>query len=170
MVAGLNEEVNWTHLLWAPYQNTSYVPGIDITAAPTVGSPVQFWTHGDATNTLSLGATAGTTESWVPDGSIKIWLWAKATSTAEVRLTFGACSSGAFDADTRTASIAVTSSSWTLLYQELAVPGGIVVPTSESFCVSMRAFTASGTPTITVGASYPHFSRINAGYLPSLQQ
>ena len=172
LVGSQAEEPNLTYLLWAPYFNpaTHGFPPTDLVASPTLGSPVQFWTHGDSTNTLSFGSSPAGNETWVQDGTIKIWLWAMSTSAASVRLRFGACSSGNFDAYTIYTDVAVSSATWALLYQELPVPGGIVIPETESLCVSIQAFTSSGTSTVTVGASYPHFTRVNAGYLPSLQQ
>jgi hypothetical protein len=152
----------------APYVDPSAI-GMDIdpTAAPGVGTPQDFVgceSHDHSCDVLDILPFGGTSSvRWISEGSIQFWLWAKTTGTAEVHLTFDTCHNGNMSGASVLGPIiiGVSSSSWQRLYATMPLTNGLLVAPNYQFCVKMTAYTASGTPTVTIGATYPHFSRIN---------
>ena len=130
---------------------------MDETAAPTVGTPVVF------DNIRQDVYATFDSPHWISPGEIKMWVWAKATSAATLHFAWGTCT-GYYPTgewDTPTVVLNVTSPTWQQLYATIAIPDGMLLKPNYSLCVGVSASTASGSPTVTLGASGDHYLRIN---------
>jgi hypothetical protein len=151
----------------APYTESAGVGYADPTASPTIGSPAILYgcpSHDGSCPVLNRSVPTDTSvASWVSEGAIQVWAWVSSTDVATVTASFDVCAGGYLTgtAGLGTASWSVSASGWHRYYGSVPMPNGLLMPTNSQFCVRFVASTSSGTPTVTLGTTYPHFTRVN---------
>jgi hypothetical protein len=147
---------------YAPY--VSDPTCLDDVASPTLILPAVF------TTTISGGvwtlATYKQQNGWIPPGRIGIWVWLKSTSVAIVQFDFYTCDSsvpgtllgGTFFA------VGQASQDWTYLYDAVSLPYGVILTSLQLLCLVVTATTPDGTPTVTLGTTMAHATRINGPF------
>jgi hypothetical protein len=151
-------------------------------AHPTVGTPDTLTGHVGAApygcndnsnrpwcNVVNRSIFASS-PTWISPGVIQVWVWATSTSDAQIKVYFDACTggnpTGYFSPSTISLNV-VAASGWQQLYASVPLPNGLLLPANYQLCVSMAAYTLSGTPTVTLGATSPHYTRINGPWMAS---
>jgi hypothetical protein len=159
----------------APYSDVGGDYENAMQASPTVGSPAVF----NSGNTLdfraldlenpssSYGAAFYSKAEWVPDGDIKLWLWAKSTSPAAITVDVRRCDRFTpVDTVATIGPLDITSTTMSMQYAHVTIPsGGILLIPNRQLCIRITATTTSGTPTVTLGSSTGYHTRINGPWI-----
>jgi len=105
-----------------------------------------------------------TAPKWIPSGTITINLWAKATS--QVNVLIQPLVMPGYGGSVGYVWITVTSASWTMYSATIPLPSGLLLPANSQLAVFISAMdSASGTPTITIGATSGHYTSINGPWV-----
>jgi hypothetical protein len=164
----------WGGFKAAPYSDPSADDENRMQAMPTVGVPFVF----NESNTIDFRAldleniangygSFSSPAEWIPDGEIKLWLWAKSTSPAAITVEFRRCNKFTpVDVVATIGPLPVTTTTMSWQYATVAIPeGGILLVPNVQLCVRLTATTSSGTPTVTLGSSSGYHTRINGPWI-----
>jgi hypothetical protein len=158
----------------APWTDPDGAGEYDLMALPTVGSPMVFSQEGfsctgaDFSCPVMNNSVGGdtSTQKWVTEGTVQIWAWVNSTSEASIYFVFDTCTGGYLTGEgaaqgLTTVVFTISSSGWSRLYATMPLPNGLLLKPNYQLCVKMSAYTSSGAPTVMLGASAGHYSRIN---------
>jgi hypothetical protein len=164
----------WGGFKAAPYSDPSADNENRRQAFPTVGAPYVF-NESNTTDfraldleSIDLGPSSFSSPAeWIPEGEIKLWLWAKATSPAAITVEFRRCNKFTpVDVVATIGPLSVTSTIMSMQYATVDIPeGGILLIPNVQLCIRFTATTTSGTPTVTIGSSSGYHTRINGPWV-----
>jgi hypothetical protein len=144
----------------------------DLSATPSVGSPAVLASCSEPGNGNNCSIVnryvTSSSPTWISPGQVYITAWAKATSAAQIKFFFDSCTGGsATGANAQTVTLNVTTSDWQPLYATLPVTNGLLLPANNQLCVQIWAYTSTGTPTVTLGATAAHYLHFNGPWIKS---
>lgn len=157
--------------------NTVPYDSLDWTYTLTAGGSIQSIFSGGVVNGCdgaggvycTLVTDSSANFKWVSPGTIQYWIWAKSTSPVTLTVTVGLYNGTSIISTIDTFSFSVTSASMTLFTHTYALANGLVIPGTPWALASQFQVQdlAAGTPTIYIGTSDPHRTRINGPWIQS---
>ena len=144
--------------------------GYDKTAHPTSSTPesMTIGIGGTSKVFLAYGTGSPPKHRYIPAGTFRFYFWAKTTSAAQIKFFLMTCDYGTgvaelSVADTVTADI--SGSSWTEYQATGSIATGVTVGYNKALCLSIAAYTLSGTPTVDLAMNLSHEFRVNGPWV-----
>jgi len=144
--------------------------GYDKVAYPTSSTPYSMTIgYGGTSNAFIVyGSGSPPAARWVSAGTVRTYFFAKTTSAAQLKFFWKICDWAIGSAETSvipTITVDISGSSWTAYEAVGSLPDGVAIPYSKTLCLSVAAYTASGTPTVELATNSAHLFRMNGPWI-----
>lgn len=144
--------------------------GYDKVAYPTPSTPMSMTIgYGSTSNAFIVyGRGSPPAARWVSAGTIRTYFFAKTTSAAQLKFFWKICDWSIGSAETMvipTITVDISGSSWTEYEAVGSLPDGVAIPYGKTLCLSVAAYTASGTPTVELATNSAHLFRMNGPWI-----
>lgn len=144
--------------------------GYDKVAYPTPSTPMSMTIgYGSTSNAFIVyGRGSPPAARWVSAGTVRTYFFAKTTSAAQLKFFWKICDWSIGSAETMvipTITVDISGSSWTEYEAVGSLPDGVAIPYGKTLCLSVAAYTASGTPTVELATNSAHLFRMNGPWI-----